>query len=248
MLIGLCIYLYALPLLPVDELHKASKPRRRARGKAAGCERAPRASWCCSFCSCPTRCSGRAYEQMGNTIILWADANTDRSIDALHLFGVSAQIPTTWFLAVNPFMIFAFTPFVVALWARQAARGTEPATITKMALGCFGVGAYLIMAAGMPAAGAAEQCGQSELAVAVRLFRRHHDRRALSLAGRAVVRDQSRAGALDLALDGRLAVDEFHRRLSCRLHRQVLEPDGQAGIFSARRRRRGGGGGDDLRL
>src|SRR5713226_8710870 len=76
---------------------------------------------------------------MGNTVILWADANIDRSIDALHLFGVSAQIPTTWFLAFNPFMIFAFTPFVVTLWARQAARGKEPSTITKMALGCFGV-------------------------------------------------------------------------------------------------------------
>jgi POT family proton-dependent oligopeptide transporter len=25
------------------------------------------------------------------------------------------------------------------LWARQAARGTEPSTVTKMALGCFGV-------------------------------------------------------------------------------------------------------------
>ncbi len=78
------------------------------------------------------------YEQMGNTTILWADANTDRSIA---LFGAGAQIPTTWFLAFNPFMIFAFTPFVVALWARQAARGTEPSTITKMALGCLGVAA-----------------------------------------------------------------------------------------------------------
>jgi POT family proton-dependent oligopeptide transporter len=28
---------------------------------------------------------------------------------------------------------------VLALWARQAARGTEPSTVTKMALGCFGV-------------------------------------------------------------------------------------------------------------
>jgi proton-dependent oligopeptide transporter, POT family len=45
-------------------------------------------------------------------------------------------------------MIFAFTPFVIALWARQAARRSEPSTITKMALGCFGVtAAYLIMAA-----------------------------------------------------------------------------------------------------
>ena len=44
-------------------------------------------------------------------------------------------------------MIFAFTPFVVALWTRQAARGTEPSTISKMALGCLGVAAAnLIMA------------------------------------------------------------------------------------------------------
>jgi proton-dependent oligopeptide transporter, POT family len=36
---------------------------------------------------------------------------------------------------------------VVALWKRQAARGTEPSTLTKMALGCFGVtAANLIMA------------------------------------------------------------------------------------------------------
>jgi proton-dependent oligopeptide transporter, POT family len=96
-----------------------------------------------------------AYEQMGNTIILWADAYTDRSLDPLRLFGSGAQIPTTWFLAVNPFMIFAFTPFVVALWARQAARGTEPPTITKMAYGCFGVcAAYLIMVAAALYAGA----------------------------------------------------------------------------------------------
>ena len=83
------------------------------------------------------------YDQMGNTTVLWADANTDRTIA---LFGLSGQIPTTWFLAFNPFLIFAFTPFVVALWTRQAARGTEPSTITKMALGCFGVtAANLIM-------------------------------------------------------------------------------------------------------
>ena len=63
------------------------------------------------------------YEQQGNTIALWADGFTDRSID----FGFwRATIPTTWFQAFNPFMIFAFTPFIVALWRRQARRGKEP--------------------------------------------------------------------------------------------------------------------------
>ena len=45
----------------------------------------------------------------------------------------------SWFQSFNPFMIFAFTPLVVGLWSWQAKRGTEPATLTKMALGAFGV-------------------------------------------------------------------------------------------------------------
>ena len=55
------------------------------------------------------------------------------------------DIPVTWFQALNPFMIFAFTPFIVALWRRQGAR--EPSTVAKMAIGCFlNAAAWLIMA------------------------------------------------------------------------------------------------------
>jgi POT family proton-dependent oligopeptide transporter len=133
MCIGLAIYLYAQSLLPPDELHKA---------RAAHVERKPldrdewRAVVALLVLFVPNTLFWATYDQMGNTTVLWADANTDRT---LSLFGLGGQIPTTWFLAFNPFLIFAFTPFVVALWARQAARGTEPSTITKMALGCFGV-------------------------------------------------------------------------------------------------------------
>jgi proton-dependent oligopeptide transporter, POT family len=142
MLIGLSIYLYALPLLPPDELQKV---------KAAHGERRPldrdewRAVIALLVLFVPNTLFWATYEQQGNTIALWVDANTDRSVNLLLWTGV---IPTTWFQAFNPFMIFAFTPFVVALWTRQAARGTEPSTIAKMALGCFGAAlAYLIMAA-----------------------------------------------------------------------------------------------------
>jgi len=83
------------------------------------------------------------YEQQGNTIALWADDYTDRTINLIVWHG---EIPVTWFQAFNPFMIFAFTPFVIALWTRQAQRGKEPSSVTKMALGCFGVAlANLIM-------------------------------------------------------------------------------------------------------
>jgi proton-dependent oligopeptide transporter, POT family len=149
MCIGLAIYLYALPLLPADELHKA---------QAAHLERKPldcsewRAVIALLVLFVPNTLFWATYEQIGNTTVLWADANTDRT---LALFGLSAQIPTTWFLAVNPFMIFAFTPFIVALWARQAERGTEPSTITKMALGSLGVTAanLIMMAAALYAGG-----------------------------------------------------------------------------------------------
>ena len=91
----------------------------------------------------PTTFFWATYEQQGNTIALWADDYTDRSIDLIVWRG---EIPTTWFQAFNPFMIFAFTPFIVALWAWQARRGREPSTVVKMALGCFGVAiANLIM-------------------------------------------------------------------------------------------------------
>ena len=173
------------PLLPPDELQKAKCRRSvdESRSIATNGARSSR----CSSCSCPIRLFWATYEQQGNTIALWADANTDRTIDLLVL---DAEIPTTWFQAFNPFMIFAFTPFVVALWARQAARGTEPSTVTKMALGCFGVAARQSRHG---AGGLARRRRQGELALAVRLFRRHHHRRALSLAGRAIARHQGRS-------------------------------------------------------
>ncbi len=95
------------------------------------------------------------YEQQGNTIALWADAQTDRSVNLLIWQG---QIPVTWFQAFNPFMIFAFTPFVIALWAWQAQRGREPSTVVKMGLGCFGLALanlVLLLAAWQSGAGQA---------------------------------------------------------------------------------------------
>ncbi|HUN94752.1 MAG TPA: peptide MFS transporter [Bradyrhizobium sp.] len=155
MCIGLAIYLFALPLLPRDDLGPpadrtglssiareggidlASPPQLLAdEGSSTLTRDEWRAIIALLVLFVPNTLFWATYEQMGNTTILWIDANVDRHIG---LFGSTAQIPTTSFLAFNPFMIFAFTPFVVTFWARQAARGTEPSTITKMGLGCFGV-------------------------------------------------------------------------------------------------------------
>jgi POT family proton-dependent oligopeptide transporter len=130
---GLIIYLIAGPVLPPDALVKretSHTPMRRDEWLAIGAIMA---------LMLPVSLFWATYEQQGNTIVLWADAFTDR-----HVLG--GDIPVTWFQALNPFMIFAFTPFIVALWRRQGAH--EPSTVAKMAIGCFlNAAAYLVLVA-----------------------------------------------------------------------------------------------------
>ena len=124
------------------------------------------------------------YEQQGNTIVLWADQYTDR-----HVLG--GEIPVTWFQAFNPFMIFAFTPFIVALWRRQGTR--EPSTVAKMAIGCLlNAAAWLIMVAAAHVAGG----GKASWLWLFAFFVVHHRRRALSVADQPVAGDQGGAGRL----------------------------------------------------
>src|SRR5712672_3489557 len=132
---GLLIYLYALSSnsLPMDEFHR-SKAAGEYRGPLDRIER--RAVIALFLLFLPNTLFWATYEQQGNTIALWADDYTDRTINLIFWYG---EIPTTWFQAFNPFMIFAFTPFIIALWARQARQGREASTVAKMAIGCFWV-------------------------------------------------------------------------------------------------------------
>jgi proton-dependent oligopeptide transporter, POT family len=88
------------------------------------------------------------YEQQGNTMQLFADRNTD-----WHIFGF--EMPSTWFQAVNPFFIFTLTPLLNMFWSFQSRRGTEPASVTKMAMGCTMLGIsflpLILVTAGMRA-------------------------------------------------------------------------------------------------
>jgi POT family proton-dependent oligopeptide transporter len=74
-----------------------------------------------------------AYDQQANTVLLWAEDFTDRSID---LWLWRGEIPSPWFLALNPLMVFLLAPLIVRIWAEQARRGTESSPIGKMAFGC----------------------------------------------------------------------------------------------------------------
>ena len=91
------------------------------------------------------------YEQQGNTMQLWADRNTD-----WRLFGFN--VPSTWFQAFNPFMIFVFAPILSAFWVWQAKRNREPTSVTKMAAGCFLLGlSYVVMIVGVQGVGPNER-------------------------------------------------------------------------------------------
>lgn len=143
MVIGLITYLFALRTLPSDRITtrknadnpEAKKPLTAQDWKAV---------FALILLCIPVTFFWATYEQQGNTINLWAQDFTNR---ALIPGVIDWQIPVTWFQAFNPFMIASFTPFVVWLWRRQAKKGTEPSTVTKMALGLFMLAAsYVVMA------------------------------------------------------------------------------------------------------
>ena len=128
MLIALAIYLAGWNTLPADGLKQKikheKKPLNREEWKSVLALIAtvlPLSLW------------WACYEQQGNIIALFDDANTDRRlIPGL----IDWQIPVTWFQAFNPFMIFAFTPFLLSLWTRQARDLKEPNSMYKIVLGC----------------------------------------------------------------------------------------------------------------
>ena len=132
MTLALVIYLIATPTLPKDAFV------RREVTSAPLDRDARRSIRALLLLFLPVALFWGAYEQQGNTIALWADQFTDR-----RFFG--GEIPVTWFQSFNPFMIFAFTPLIIAFWRWQGPR--EPSTVTKMTIGCMLNGAaYLVMA------------------------------------------------------------------------------------------------------
>lgn len=81
-----------------------------------------------------------AYEQIGNTLALWAGSGVDRALGAF-------SIPMTWFISLNPLLVMVMTPLLLARWKRKAASGREHSPLQKMAIGALIVGAaYLLLA------------------------------------------------------------------------------------------------------
>lgn len=83
-----------------------------------------------------------SFHQNGLTLTLFAKEYTD-----LNLFGM--PITAELFQSLNPFFVVFLTPVIMAVFARQRARGCEPSTPKKIAIG-MGIAAtgFVIMALG----------------------------------------------------------------------------------------------------
>lgn len=80
-----------------------------------------------------------AYEQVGNTIALWADTGVDRAAGGF-------IIPGSWFQALNPLLVILMTPFLLAWWRRRAERGRDDSPARRMAAGALIVsGAFALL-------------------------------------------------------------------------------------------------------
>jgi len=82
-----------------------------------------------------------AYEQVGNTVALWADQGVDRTVTGALL------VPMTWFQSLNPLLVFALTPLLLVWWSRRSAHGREASPLIKMASGALGVASAFFMLA-----------------------------------------------------------------------------------------------------
>lgn len=142
MVVGLIIYVIALRTLPSDRVTRMKTTKEEKKSLTSQDWKSVIAI---ILLCIPVTFFWATYEQQGNTINLWAQNFTDR---ALIPGIIDWQIPVTWFQAFNPFMIAAFTPLIVSLWARQSKKGTEPSTVTKMALGLFLLAASFVVMAG----------------------------------------------------------------------------------------------------
>ena len=80
------------------------------------------------------------FEQAGGTMSLFADKQTDR-----HLFG--AEIPASYFQALNPLFIFLLAPFFSVFWTRLDRSAYALATPTKQAIGMIILGLGFIVLA-----------------------------------------------------------------------------------------------------
>lgn len=144
MVAGLVIYLLGRRYLPPEpERIRAAQPADATHGSHR------RVWWLLLGVGIAATIFRGAYEQIGNTLPLWIDTGVDRA------WGGFA-IPMTWFQSLNPLLVIAMTPLLLARWRHRADAGRDTSPAMRMAIGALIVAAaYLLLTAVAAVAGEA---------------------------------------------------------------------------------------------
>ena len=213
MTIGLITYLAATPTLPKDAFEK------RATLTAPLDRTAWRSIAALFLLFAPVSLFWATYEQQGNTITLWADQFTEPPFSWRRNSGDLVS-------GVQSFHDFRLHTF----HCRSLASPREKRAIDNNEAG-YRLSVKRPGLSGHDDSGLDHRWWKGKLAVAARIFRCHHNRRTLSLANQPLPRDENCTIVLAVDDDGRMAVDQFCRRISCRLSRHVLVKHGVVEIL-----------------
>lgn len=137
MLAGLCIYIAGQRYLPPET---RTSPAQRQATNASGFSRQTVMVLLAIGVSVTVFRS--AYEQIGNTVALWADTGLDRQVG-------SFAIPMTWFQSLNPLFVMLMTPPLLAYWARRARSAGDTPPALRMAQGALILAVAYLMLAGL---------------------------------------------------------------------------------------------------
>lgn len=140
MLAGLVVYWWGQQFLAEDQIsrdraaHKEHTPLTQKEWMAIGA--------LCVLCALNILFFA-IYEQQGNTLQLYADERVNWHV-------LWWDIPSTWFQALNPALIFITVPLLNMFWGWQSKRGTEPGSVNKMAMGVGLLGLSFLVLYAMP--------------------------------------------------------------------------------------------------
>jgi len=146
MLTGLILYLVGSRHLPKEQGRAARSPA-AAKSPLTPAERRRVGAL---LALCPFLiCFWVAQSQVWNVYNLWVRDNLDLTIGTF-------QMPIPWLQALDGVSPIIVMPVFLALWRRQAERGSEPGDLTKMAIGCLIFGAATSWLALAPLAAGAD--------------------------------------------------------------------------------------------
>ncbi len=220
MVLGLILYLWGRKFLAPEVIARTKEERKQERRPLSKDEW--RRVWALVVLCGLNIVFWGVYEQQGNTMQLWADRNTN-----WNFFGF--EVPSTWYQAFNPMIIFIFAPLLNMFWAWQAGRKREPAQRDQD--GDRLLPARRVLPHHDRRLARHGPRGAAQRALAAQHHLHPHDRGAVPVADRALAGDQGGARAHRLDDDGRLVPLQLLRQLPVGLPGHLLGADAARGLL-----------------